>query len=125
MSGFGKTMDDDAGSAADSRTSNGDRDRTWTIGEETIHGIGSFHKTLEHNNYGEVVATNFDVLKQAADGKAPFSMVPPGTERHAGDGTFKLTNPQGGLANDRLVHHPTSYRMPPAPKVDSVTPLPR
>lgn len=105
------------------RSTNGDRDKEWKIGKESVVGLGSFHKTLGHNEYGEVKKEEFEKLKEAADDPtgAKFKDVPPGDERSPGDGTFKLTNPRAGLAKDRLTHHPEEYVIPPAPRVHSHT----
>jgi hypothetical protein len=108
-------------SAPDDRPSNGDKDRQWQIDGDTVVGLGSFHKTLPHNKYGEVCGEPFAKLKAAAATGTGFEGIDPGGERNPGDGTFKLTNPRAGLAMDRLIHHPTKYEMPPAPRVDSDT----
>lgn len=94
---------------------NGDTKLLFNPGQ--IRGLGSFHKTLPHNNYGEVDLVAFNKLVAATEGDGTtFGQVPKGTPTAA-----KLTNPQGGLAFDRLTHHPSSYSMPPAPAVLSKT----
>ena len=35
-------------------TSNGDTYREFKVGTEKVRGLGSFHKTLSHNKFGEV-----------------------------------------------------------------------
>ena len=96
---------------------NGDTKRKFKVGTDTVRGLGSYHKTLPHNQYGEVDPTAFDKLVSAAQGDGTaFAQVPKGSTAAA-----PLANPQGGLANDRLTHHPASYSMPPAPKVLSIT----
>ena len=98
-------------------SNNGDTKREFTVGTETIKGLGSFHKTLPHNHFGEVVPSAFDALVAATEGNGSgFAAVPPGTPNAA-----KFVNPQAGLAHDQLTHHPASYSMQPAPKVRSVT----
>jgi hypothetical protein len=96
---------------------NGDTKREFKVANLKIRGLGSYHKSLPHNQYGEVDPTAFDTLVAATEGDGTtFEQVPKGTADAAA-----LADPQGGLASDRLVHHPASYSMPPAPKVLSVT----
>ncbi len=96
---------------------NGDTNREFKLGTAKIRGLGSFHKTLPHNKWGEVDEVAFDALVAATEGDgAGFAIVPKGTPDAAA-----FTNPQGGLASDRLTQHPGSYTMPPAPKVLSTT----
>ena len=102
-------------------SSNGDTKRTFTVNDQTLKGIGSFHKTLPHNEYGEVDQAAFDALVAATDGDGHgFAAVPKGTRPEV-TATAKFTNPQGGLAADRLTAHPASFTMPPAPSVLSET----
>jgi hypothetical protein len=97
---------------------NDDTKRLFTVGTSKVRGLGSFHKTLPHNQYGEVKPSAFDKLVTATEGDGSgFALVPKG----AGNTTAALANPQGGLASDQLTHHPASYSMPPAPTVLSVT----
>ncbi|MEO8604249.1 MAG: hypothetical protein ABI629_16860 [bacterium] len=56
---------------------NGDTQRVFKVGKKMVRGIGSFHKTLPHNQFGEV------------DQKAFLSLV-------AGVGATQFANPQGG-----------------------------
>jgi hypothetical protein len=96
------------------RQHNGDKTRTWTIDSKSVVGLGSFHKSLPHNKFGEVCDKAFNELVDATAGDGSlFQGVTPGGA--------PFTNPQGGLASDRLVEHPVNYVMPPAPKVDSET----
>lgn len=95
---------------------NGDKIRDFKVGKLTIRGLGSFHKTLPHNDYGEVDAAAYEKLIEATEGRAAFTDVP-----RLNDGVAPLANPQGGLAHDRLTHHPANYSMPPAPLVLSAT----
>jgi len=101
--------------------SNGDTDREWEVapGVKAV-GIGSFHKSLKHNAFGEVERSDFEKLVKATRGLGgEFKRVPKGPGRNGADAAA-LTNPQGGLAADRLTQHPAAYAMLPAPKVDSV-----
>lgn len=96
---------------------NGDTMREFKVGNLKIRGVGSFHKSLPHNQFGEVDPPAFDKLVAATEGDGiAFAQVPKGTANAA-----PLVNPQGGLASDRLTLHPASYSMPPAPRVLSVT----
>jgi hypothetical protein len=109
---------------------NGDKNLVVTIGKAQVVGIGSFHKSLPHNEYGEVnssfpgdppeYATAFDDLlaATASPAGALFQKVPPLVPQPKGPRpTAPLTNPTGGLASDQLVGHPSTYTMPPAPPV--------
>lgn len=96
---------------------NGDTLKEFQVGSESVRGLGSFHKTLPHNEYGEVCRDSFEKLVSATAGRGDgFSAVPKGTNDAA-----ELTNPQAGLAADQLTHHPASYSMMPAPTVLSVS----
>ncbi len=95
---------------------NGDTRRIFNAGGLNLRGLGSFHKTLPHNQYGEVDPSAFDKLVAASEGWSTFALVPK-YDIH----TATLINPQAGLASDRLTHHPASYSIPPAPKVLSTT----
>ncbi|KQT46524.1 hypothetical protein ASG52_12395 [Methylobacterium sp. Leaf456] len=86
-------------------------------GEDAVRGIGSFHKSLRHNKFGEVCAEDFDALVAATRGDGRGFAGLKGGEREPGKGTAKLTNPQGGLARDQLIDNPKRYVMPPAPQV--------
>lgn len=105
---------------------NGDTKRKFKVGTEEIVGLGSYHKTLPHNQYGEVVCAAFDTFVAATEGTAEFASVPKGpvhqTPPIPGEVTAPFVNPQAGLAHDRLTQHPAGYDMPPAPAVLSVTP---
>ncbi len=96
--------------------SNGDTDRQFNVGNELVCGLGSFHKTLKHNMYGEVDQEQFQTLVSATKGESAFAAV-----GRFDDGTARLTNPQAGLAKDRLTNEPFSYEMPPAPTVLSTS----
>lgn len=96
---------------------NGDTNKEFKVGKDTVRGLGSFHKTLPHDQFGEVDCSAFEKLVDACAGDGSgFAGVPKGT----GDAAA-FTNPQGGLAADRLTHQPAAYDMPPAPKVLSTT----
>ncbi len=97
--------------------SNGDTKRIFVVNGSQVRGIGSFHKTLHHNKYGEVRPQDFDLLVAATEGDGSgFAQVPRGTSNAAA-----FTNPQAGLANDCLTRHPAAYSMPPAPTVLSLS----
>lgn len=111
-------------------SSNGDTNKIWEIDGESVRGVGSFHKTLPHNKFGEVDSDAFLTLVSATRGDgSEFAQVPRGAPRPITIGPNEgkpgyaaaLTNPQAGLALDRLTHPPTNYRMPPAPRVTSNT----
>jgi hypothetical protein len=99
---------------------NGDTKRKFKVGSEKIRGLGSFHKSLPHNDYGEVAEDAFKKLVSAAEGNTKFASVPKG-QTPASEKTAPLINPQAGLAKDRLTEPPETYEMPPAPTVLSVT----
>lgn len=96
---------------------NGDTDREFPVGTDIVRGIGSFHKTLPHTEFGEVRKDEFLKLVDACAGDGSgFAAVGKGS----GDAAA-FTNPQAGLSADQLTHHPAGYDMPPAPKVLSTT----
>lgn len=96
---------------------NGDSDRVFLVGGNSVRGLGSFHKTLPHNEYGEVDPAALNQLLAAARSRGePYEPVPKGTPDAA-----RFTNPQAGFAQDRLTPHPTAFTMPPAPAVLSVS----
>lgn len=96
---------------------NGDTSKEFPVGKDIVVGLGSYHKTLPHNDFGEVCPDAFKALVDASHGDGSgFAAVPKGS----GDAA-QFTNPQGGLAADQLTHHPASYSMPPAPAVLSVS----
>ncbi len=100
--------------------SNGDTNYELHIDKETVVGLGSFHKTLPHNKYGEVIREAFDKLVAATEGTALFADVPKG-QTPSGEKTAQLVNPQAGLAKDPLTNDPSAYEMPAAPKFQSTT----
>lgn len=98
--------------------SNGDTQLVVQIGGNPVVGIGSFHKTLKHDKFGEVDEKAFKAFT-AAVGDGPqhpgnnnFKAVPTGCECAA-----PFVNPRAGLAKDRLTAEPSKYTMDPAPKV--------
>ncbi len=96
---------------------NHDTLKKFPVGQDIVLGLGSFHKTLPHNDYGEVDAAEFMKLVEACAGDGSgFAAVLKGSLDAA-----QFTNPQAGLAADHLTHHPASYSMPPAPTVLSMT----
>lgn len=121
------------------RPNNGDTDYVWDVNGEKIRGLGSFHKTLPHNEFGEVCTEAFEKLvsatKECTGDK--FVMVPAGKGQECyrlavcecgvglglpqAEQTAKLTNPRAGLATDRLTPEPDTFIMPPAPAVFSAT----
>lgn len=62
------------------RQNNGDTGSVWKIDGEDVCCLGSFHKTLPHNEYGEVRVDAFAKLVSATRDKTGngFPMVPPG-----------------------------------------------
>lgn len=103
------------------RMSNGDTDRDFDIGDGApIKGLGSFHKSLPHNEFGEVCATAFTEFVASTRGNGTgFAGTAEGPRRQPDKMTARLTNPQAGLASDRLIDDPDLYVMPPAPTVKS------
>jgi hypothetical protein len=93
--------------------SNGDTLKVFNVGSSNVSGLGSFHKSLPHNQFGEVDAKAFEALVDACTGNGSgFAAVPLGAADAA-----PLINPQAGLAADKLTQHPAAYAMPPAPTV--------
>ena len=45
---------------------NGDTKREFKVGTETVRGLGSFHKSLLHDHWGEVDAAAFEGMYRAA-----------------------------------------------------------
>lgn len=109
--------------------------------KERAELIGAFHKSLPHDEFGEVAPADFKVLRQACNGalgkfetvargydetlappvvnpaQAPFVM-PFQPNRPKSD---KFVNPQGGFADDRLGPKPSEMKMLPPPAVGSAS----
>ncbi|MBG0792329.1 vanadium-dependent haloperoxidase [Methylocystis sp. H62] len=101
---------------------NGDTNRVWQVDGDAVVGVGSFHKTLPHNKFGEVDRDAFAELVSATRGNGGgFAQIPLGAPRLPTKPATQLTNPQAGLSTDRLTHSPALYVMPPAPRVNSNT----
>ncbi|MBI1382463.1 MAG: phosphoesterase [Planctomycetaceae bacterium] len=94
-----------------------DTDCNFPVDNSVVRGLGSFHKTLPHNEFGEVDSSAFTALVAATRGDGSgFALVP-----KSGATTAAFTNPQAGLAHDQLTRHPAAFSMPPAPGVLSPT----
>ncbi len=100
---------------------NGDTNLVVNVNGDNVVGIGSYHKTLPHNQYGEVVETAFDDLVNATNGTALFKDVPAGPFQPPATRTAAFVNPQAGLAKDQLTKPPSQHSIPAAPKVLSNT----
>ena len=100
---------------------NGDRDREWTVGADTVVGIGSFHKTLPQNEYGEVDPAAFSDFTQIIDAglAGNFENVAPGAFN--GMTAALLVNPQAGLAEESHGIDPCDGFLRPAPGVCSTS----
>jgi len=71
---------------------NGDTTREFKLGTARIRGLGSYHKTLPHNQWGEVDKAEFEKLVAATQGDGSgFAAVLQGAA-----GAAAFTNPQGG-----------------------------
>ncbi len=86
--------------------------------------IGNFHKTLPHNEFGEVSADayrKFKGLCLAIDAGAPlnFEDVPGGT--HNGQTAAKLNNPMASASKEQHGIDPQAINMPPAPGILSAS----
>lgn len=98
-------------------SNNGDTTKVFSVDGKEVVGLGSFHKTLPHNKFGEVDRAAFDIFVAAtASAGYEFGQVPEG-----GGAATQFTNPQAGLSHDQLTHHPASYDMRPAPHVLSIS----
>lgn len=83
--------------------------------------IGNFHKTLPHDDYGEVIPADYQNFvaiceNAAADSPADFELVASG-----GAPVAKLVNPLAGVATESLGPDPRSLSMLPAPKIASLS----
>jgi hypothetical protein len=94
---------------------NGDKDKDFNVGPDLVVGLGSFTKSLPHDDFGEVSRADFAAFKASLGGWPAMDSIPyGGASKHD---TAKLTNPAAGLAKDRLIDPPSTYTMPPAPSV--------
>lgn len=93
--------------------------------------IGNFHKTLPHNDYGEVIADDYKVFKQTclkveAGSPESFELVPrgpltpdfaPGADPNATQSGAAFTSPLAGAASEDHGPDPKALDMPPAPGI--------
>ena len=100
-----------------------------------VVAIGNFHKTLPHNEFGEVDPTAYATFKLTAVTGGDYDLVPRGptgvptpVPYQAGYvGTVaplegdKFNNPQAARSHDLLTGGPASFSMPAAPKVRSLS----
>lgn len=107
---------------------------TWGgPGSKNVVGVGNFHKTLPHNQYGEVEPKAYAQFVASAAG-GDYENVPVGWDNTVtppisspGQASFatktpppkadKLNNPQAGRSHDKLTGPPSDYMMGPAPSV--------
>ena len=91
-------------------------------GSAKVVGIGNFHKTMPHNDFGEVDPAAYAIFKDVATTGGDYDSVPRGPvgapyvgppPAH-GDG---FNNPQAARSHDKLTGGPAAYEMPPAPRV--------
>jgi hypothetical protein len=86
--------------------------------------IGNFHKTLPHNEYGEVCPQAYMIFKETciavdAGREGSFEAVPRGGADLAG--TAKFTSPMAGASTEILGPAPKSLDMSPAPGILSAS----
>jgi hypothetical protein len=82
--------------------------------------IGNFHKTLPHNEFGEVDLQAYEDFRRIAEGTHPqhggdFEFVAP--TPHSPPTEATLVNPQAGRADERLGPVPAKLNMLPPPEV--------
>lgn len=109
---------------------NGDKSLKLSIGSQEVCGLGSFHKTLPHNEFGEVSPEAFQTFVTATNVRRAhnptvdvFANIPRGVDPISVDpdyGSAPLVNPLAGLALDGLTPSPETFTMPPAPSVQSL-----
>lgn len=106
---------------------NGDEDTSFN----GVPFIGNFHKSLAHNEFGEVDASQYETFRRICDGtdpvhggdfegvdKGPLSLPPHQTPLPPSViAVAKLTSPQAGRATERLGPNPADVNMPPPPGV--------
>ncbi len=103
---------------------NGDTALVISVGGAPVVGIGSFHKTLPHNEFGEVDPVAFAALVGAASTGSTFHIVPTGVDPKPpapGQPAAPFVNPRAGFAREGLGPDPTQLTMPPAPPVLSAS----
>ncbi len=91
-------------------------------GSEKVIAIGNFHKTLPHNDFGEVDPVAYRQFKDVATLGGDYDTVARGSVGGPylvpvpaqGDG---FNNPQAARSNDRLTGGARAYEMPAAPAV--------
>ena len=86
--------------------------------------IGNFHKTLPHDQYGEVLPEAYMAFKETcvaveAGREASFEAVPRGGAYPAK--TAKFTSPMAGASTEILGPDPKTLEMPPAPGILSAS----
>jgi hypothetical protein len=93
------------------QTANGDKTATVSVDAQThVVGLGSFHKSLAHNEYGEVDPKAFKAFLASIEG-GKFEDVSPGTPD-----ADALVNPLAARAREGLGPEPTACAMEPAPR---------
>jgi hypothetical protein len=88
----------------------------------TIPGIGNFHKTLPHNEFGEVSQTDFAIFRQIiAHGQSveEFDKVPGPTIPADTKSDIQLVNPVAGRSASTLGPDPRAAGFPTPPDVAS------
>jgi hypothetical protein len=79
--------------------------------------IGNFHKTLPVNDYGEVDPGAYQDFRGALTAAAIAAPEQTDNIPTGAADSFQFVSPLSGRANERLLPHPTSLTMDPAPKV--------
>jgi len=79
--------------------------------------IGSFHKTLPHNDYGEVVSADFVQLRDALNAPPADAARLVDAVRSCVADSAGFASPLAGRGNERLLPQATSVEMGPAPSV--------
>ena len=99
------------------QTPNGDTSQVVGVGKETVVGLGSFHKSLPHNAFGEVDPAAFhDLVTRLADPHDDLEGVASGARD-----ADKLVNPLAARAREGLGPEPGWCTMPPAPRFASAS----
>lgn len=85
--------------------------------------IGNFHKTLDHNEFGEVNEKDYAIFERTclaldAGAETDFTLVPSGTYPKVS--AAKFTNPLAGAATESLGPDPKSLSMLPPPGIYSL-----